>query len=367
MIHRLHVFSPSCVLIVICSTFVRAGGATMERVQVAADHRSFELAGSGARLVPWGFNYGHHGQLLEDIWESDWPAVEHDFHDMRALGANVARIHLQFPKFMDALNRPNPKALARLTRLLKLAESDGIYLDLTGLASYRKADRAVWYDALSDKDRWTAQANFWEAIAQTCADSPAVFCYDLMNEPINSGKRSDGWYAGPLGGYYFLQRLSLDQPTRPADDIAREWSHTLIAAIRKSDNKHLITIGMLPSWGIPLKAVAPELDFVAVHIYPAAGKVDDAIKNLKQFDIGKPVVIEETFPLSCGVADERAFLLKSRGIAAGWLGHYDGQSIVELQALQRSGKLTLAQGMWLDWLKLFKEIGPKMKRPGASP
>ena len=62
--------------------------------------------------------------------------------------------------------------------------------------------------------------------------------------------------------------------------------------------------------------IGPELDFIAVHIYPNTGKVADALKNLKQFDIGKPIVVEETFPLSCGVPDERDFLLQSRGIAA---------------------------------------------------
>ena len=58
-------------------------------------------------------------------------------------------------------------------------------------------------------------------------------------------------------------------------------------------------------FGLPPKAIAPDLDFMAVHIYPKAGKVDAAIDNLKIFAVGKPLVIEETFPLSCGVDDER--------------------------------------------------------------
>ena len=44
-------------------------------------------------------------------------------------------------------------------------------------------------------------------------------------------------------------------------------------------------------------------------------------------------MIEETFPLSCGVDNERDFLLQSRGIAAGWIGHYPKETPDELLAL----------------------------------
>src|SRR5208337_3865286 len=122
--------------------------------------------------------------------------IESDFIDLTNMRANVIRIHLQFPMFMDGPNKPNAAALKRLTRLLELAEKHGIYLDITGLASYRPQERAGWYDAMSDNDRWAAQARFWEAIAATCAKSVAVFCYDLVNEPIVLGERKDGWYTG---------------------------------------------------------------------------------------------------------------------------------------------------------------------------
>jgi hypothetical protein len=274
--------------------------------------------------------------------------------------ANVIRIHLQFPDFVKGPGRFDPEALARLTQMLELAKKHRIYLDITGLSCYRKNKRADWYDAMSDKDRWRTQAQFWEAIAERCASSPAVFGYDLINEPIVSGKRKDGWYTGEFGGYEFLQRLSLDQGDRPLDDIAREWTRTMVAAIRKRDKTHLITIGMLPAWGVSPKAVGPELDFIAVHIYPRAGKVEDAIANLKQFDVGKPIVIEETFPLYCGVADERQFLLSSRDIASGWIGQYPDASPAELKARQRSGQITMADAAYLNWVELFDELGPRM-------
>src|SRR5262249_41749717 len=117
-----------------------------------------------------------------------------------------------------------------------------------------------------------------------------------------------------------------------------------------------------PAWVVSQKAVGPDLDFIAVHIYPAAGKVDEAIANLKQFEIGKPIVVEETFPLSCGVAEEREFLLKSRGIACGWIGQYPDQSPAELETLKRIGQITTAQTAYLAWINLFREVGPAMLR-----
>jgi hypothetical protein len=88
--------------------------------------------------------------------------------------------------------------------------------------------------------------------------------------------------------------------------------------------------------------------------------MDNAMETLRQFDIGKPVVIEETFPLSCSAADLKTFLLDSRRYACGWIGHYNGESIGRLEALQQSGKITLQQTIWLAWLQLFVETGPSM-------
>src|SRR4051812_38862001 len=78
------------------------------------------IAVDGSRFTndftPWGFNYDrdYRFRLLEEYWEAEWPTVEQDFREMKALGANVVRIHLQFARFMDAPDRPNEANLARL-------------------------------------------------------------------------------------------------------------------------------------------------------------------------------------------------------------------------------------------------------------
>jgi hypothetical protein len=349
-----------------------ASPAATPRVEVAADKRGFVLAGTTTPFRPWGLNYGNAGRLIEDFWADEWPTVEADFRAMKAMGANVVRVHLQVGKFMTAADKADAAALERLGKLLALAEQTGLYLDLTGLGCYRKADIPPWYDSLGEMDRCAVQARFWEAVAERCAASPSVFCCDLINEPVSpGGKRKPGeWLSGkPFGGYDFVQFIALDPAGRPREGIARQWIKTLSAAIRKHDRKTLITVGLLPwtpEWrhlsGFLPDKVAPELDFVSVHIYPKTGKVDEAMTGLKHFVVGKPVVIEETFNLSCPVADVEAFLKRSREHACGWMGHYDGLTIEQLDERREKKTITLAQAIYRDWLLLFRRMAPEMER-----
>ncbi|MCC6421008.1 MAG: cellulase family glycosylhydrolase [Gemmataceae bacterium] len=343
-------------------TRAQAPAEPLEWVRVSPDGRRFVLEKSKRPFVPWGFNYDHDekGRLIEDYWDTEWARVEEDFREMKDLGANVVRIHLQFGKFMKARDQADPKALDRLGKLLALAEKTRLYLDLTGLGCYHKQDVPAWYDALSEEERWAAQARFWEAIAGRCKDSPAVFFYDLMNEPVvPGGKRKAGdWLGPPFGGKHFVQCITLDQKGRPRPEIAAAWTKQLAAAIRKHDKRHLITVGLvdwsldrpgLTSGFVPDRIAAP-LDLICVHIYPKKGEVDEALATLKGFAIGKPVVIEETFPLQCSVEEFARFMKASRQTAAGWIGFYWGQTPAELRRAN-----TFPAAITLQWLEFFQK------------
>lgn len=342
--------------------------APLERIRVSDDARGFIAEPSGRHFRPWGFNYDHDAQsrLLEDYWEADWAKVVADFREMARLGANVVRVHLQLGKFLKGPDEPDLKALDRLSKLVALAEETGLYLDVTGLGCYRKADVPAWYDALDEPERWTAQARFWRAVASRCAASPAIFCYDLMNEPVvPGGRRKDReWLGPPFGGFCYVQFITLDQRARPRPEIARAWIETLVDAIRAEDPAHAITVGMV-DWsldrpgltsGFVPAVVAARLDFLSVHLYPKTGKVDEAVETLKSFAaVGKPVVIEETFPLGCSLDDFRKFLVLSKPHAAGWIGFYWGKTIDEYRA---SKSKTIADAMMLGWLDLFRQGPP---------
>lgn len=338
----------------------------MPSVRVSADQRGFELVPGGQKLTPWGFNYDHDetGRLIEDYWLTEWPKVEEDFREMKSLGANVVRIHLQFGKFVPKPNEPDETSLKQLERLVKLAEQTGLYLDLTGLACYHKADVPAWYDELTEADRWSAQAVFWEAVASRCKGSPAIFCYDLMNEPVSpAGQRKPGeWLGPPFAGKHFVQMISLDQRGRPRPEIARAWIAKLVEAIRKHDRQHLVTVGLvdwsldrpgLTSGFVPDK-IAADLDFLCIHLYPHKGKLAEAQETLRGFAVGKPVVIEETFVLHCGFPEFAEFIDKSRETASGWIGFYWGKTPDELR---KSG--TIGDAILLSWLEFFTNHAPK--------
>lgn len=331
--------------------------AGMETVKIATDQSGFILFPSGERFVPWGHNYAS-VDIMERLF-NDPQRVEREFAEMQAAGTTVARIHPEMFRILTGPDQADPQALDQLKRLLKIAQDSGIHLKITGLACYKIDKRMAWYDAMDEPERWKTQAFFWQIIARTCAESPAVFAYDLVNEPAAVGKREDGWYLGRMGEVEFCQRLSLDAGDRSGDEIFREWTRRMVSAIHKHDQTHLITMGMLPFPGA-YKAAAEQLDFVSPHLYPKTDKVDEEIELLKKFDWGKPIVIGETFPLSCGVDDERDFLLKSRPFAHGWIGHWPDESPAVLAELKETGKATIHNAIWLSWVELFKELGPQM-------
>jgi len=357
-----------CIVLLASESQSRATAAEMKAVRVSDDGSRFVLEGTDDKFTPWGFNYDHdeNGRLLEDYWDAEWPKVEEDFREMKEFGANVVRIHLQTGKFMPQPDKVGQSNLGQLARLVKLAEQTGLYLDITGLGCYHKRDVPEWYDALQEAERWDVQARFWEAIAETCAESPAIFCYDLMNEPILAGgkKKETDWLAGEFAGKHFVQRITLDLGGRTREQVAKAWVDKLVAAIRKHDKRNMITVGVIPwahTWpnARPLfysKQVSENLDFASVHFYPEKGEVEKALTALAVYDIGKPLIIEEMFPLKCSLEELGAFIDSSRANADGWIGFYWGKTPEECR---RSG--TLGDAVTAAWLEFFKNKADEIK------
>jgi len=372
MTARRHDFRIPMISLTVCAALASlcwaAGEKGLERIRASDDGRHFVGAESGRRFIAWGVNYDHDddGRLLEDYWQNEWPTVVEDFGEIKALGANVVRVHLQVGRFMNAPQEPNDASLARLADLVKLAERTGLYLDVTGLGCYHKQDVPAWYNAMNEAQRWDVQAQFWEAVAKTCAHSDAIFCYDLMNEPILPGgdKVETDWLAGDFAGKHFVQRIALDLAGRRREEVARAWVDALVAAIRKHDARSMVTIGVIP-WAMtwpkakPLfysKEVSENLDFVSVHFYPERGEIDKALKALEVYDVGKPLVIEEMFPLRCSLNEMDAFIDGSRQIADGYISFYWGRTAEEYSRQPHDLKGMLLRG----WLEYFQTKTPEI-------
>ena len=343
--------------------------APLEHIRVSDDGSHFVRATSGDRFAVWGVNYDHDGsgRLLDEYWIDEWDTVVEDFREIKALGANCVRVHLQVGKFMREPDQPDRAALDQLARLVTLAEDTGLYLDVTGLACYHKANIPVWYDKLGEQERWAVQASFWEAVARTCGNSPAIFCFDLMNEPILPGKKpATDWLAGEFGGKHFVQRIGLELKGRTREQIAEAWVNTMSDAIRKHDKRHMITVGVIP-WvfafggGKPLfysPRVGKRLDFVAVHFYPKKDEVDKALKALQAYEVGKPLIIEEMFPLKCSAKELTEFIDKSSAHTDGWISFYWGTPAAQLRAKDNA---TIGEAITASWLETFSSKSAAMK------
>ena len=342
--------------------------APLPRIRVSDDGKDFVRGDDGSRVVLVGANYDHdsNSRLIEEYWHDEWETVAEDFREMKALGFDVVRIHLQVERFMKSAEEPNEAELAQLRRLVELAEETGLYLDLTGLGCYRKERVPAWYDALSEADRWTVQARFWKAVAEACERSPAVFCYDLMNEPILPGDEpSTEWLGGELGGFWFVQRISLHLDGRTREEVAKAWIDKMAKAIRSVDDETLITVGVIP-WAHVWPGAKPlfhdpktgeNLDFVAVHFYPKSGEVEKALTALAVYDVGKPIVVEEIFALSASAEETIDFIERSRPIADGWISFYWGRTIEE-----NAASSDIAGQITANWLKTFSENVAKKDR-----
>jgi hypothetical protein len=302
-------------------------------------------------------------------------------------------------------------ALANLDKLVALAGRLGLRLDLTGLAFYRRTAAPSWYRALDDEAMQQAQAAFWRAIAARFADEPAIFCFDLQNEPTITVEDTREIVGAPFAdGYHYVNLVgrdvsaqwarwirdrygnearlrrhwpnfplpgeSFDRPALPtpldrerqadlvdfAHERARQWTRRLAAAIRAYDQRHLITIGMT-SWSLPFddiysffapQVVGPELDFISLHLHLAGPDErraqDEALLALRGAWIGKPLVLEEMSFLTSPDARE-AFLDRAAHGASGFFGYYWGRTPQELRS-DRSIKAAVAR----DSLERFTRL-----------
>jgi len=103
--------------------------------------------------------------------------------------------------------------------------------------------------------------------------------------------------------------------------------------------------------GFILQEIAGSLDFISVHVYPKTGHFEQDLINLKSFQIGKPLVIEETFPMNCKPLELRQFLTLSKADACGWMSFYWGQTPAELKRSKKP-----ADALTREWLNVFRPM-----------
>jgi hypothetical protein len=92
---------------------------------------------------------------------------------------------------------------------------------------------------------------------------------------------------------------------------------------------------------------------VSIHLYPGKDTLDDDLAALNVYEVGKPLVVEEIFPLKAGMEGTEAFMDKATPPVDGWISFYWGKSIEESRQ-----KGDIAGAITADWLTRFRARSP---------
>ena len=342
-------------VVVLISATALAGsaqaGSKMGLIVVGPDGKGFVEQPSGRPFTPFGVNYyDPNTGWAPKIWRQFDPNhVTRHFEVMHDLGINCARVFLTAATFQPDVNTTDERALAKLDAFIGIARQSGIRLILTGpdhwegSPAYWKPDRFAGEQALKALD------NFWRTVGQRYRAEPAIFAWDLLNEPhmpwftetwrpmwnqwlqakygtwekfkaawASEIKEGDSW-----GSVAAAQNKASKGNPRLLDwqlfreHLADKWVRRQVEAIRQADPTHLVTVGYI-QWSYPLvrggdpslyAAFNPQrqsrwLDFLCIHFYPLLGKPLESKeawdRNLTYLQsalaychVGRPVVLEE--------------------------------------------------------------------------
>jgi endo-1,4-beta-mannosidase len=340
-------------LLLVAATLAGAAqtGPAMGLIAVDPNGQSFIEKPSGRPYTPFGVNYyDPNTGWAPKIWRQfDAKRVTRHFEVMRSLGVNCARVFLTAATFQPDVNTIDEQALAKLDTLVRIARQSGIWLILTGpdhwegSPAYWKPDRFAGERALKALD------NFWRAAGRRYRGEPAIFAWDLLNEPHipwfmetwrplwskwlqakyeDVDKLKTAW-AGELKEGESWGNVAVPENKASAgnprlldwqrfrESLADEWVRRQAEAIRQADPTHLVTVGYI-QWSYPLvrggnpsqyAAFNPQrqarwLDFMCMHFYPLLGRPlgskEAWDRNLAYLQatlaychVGKPVVLEE--------------------------------------------------------------------------
>ena len=130
----------------------------------------------------WGMNWGVGDHAPVDRLASTTPELRTSRFSVPSFGSArdgaPTPAHLSSARAGDATPSTHApsQTLAALRRLLALAQSDHVYLDITGDLVWQPARAPAWYARMRWQARWRVQARFWKAVAQVASGSPAVLC-----------------------------------------------------------------------------------------------------------------------------------------------------------------------------------------------
>jgi len=184
-------------------------GVKMQLITVAPDGGGFVERDSGRPYVVFGTNYyDPNTGWAPKLWRRfDEEKVRLHFEVMGRLGVNCARVFLTAGSFQPRPDAVEVEALKKLDKLVAMAGRAGIRLILTG-PDHWEGSPAYWRpDRFAGPDALGALENFWQVVGARYRGEPAIFAWDLLNEPhmpwfIEQWRgRWNSWLKSKYGGW----------------------------------------------------------------------------------------------------------------------------------------------------------------------
>ena len=244
-------------------------------------------------------------------WWSDFDAgeVQEEFSIIRELGLSLVRIFLLWDDFQPEPDKLSPDCLNNLVKVSDIAASLNLKLDVTFFTGHMsgpnwaphwmlhgekpkyikqvisggKIVERGYLNPFSDEKVLSAEKFQLQSIVRLLRDHPAIWCWNLGNEP--------DIFALPS-----------------SDTIGKKWAIEMVETIRSIDTNHPITCGLhiaslLYNNGLRVDQIFSGTDFAVMHSYPMY--MQGLVKNPLDPDFvpftcaltaaisGKPVFMEE--------------------------------------------------------------------------
>ena len=140
----------------------------------------------------------------------------------------------------------------------------------------------------------------------------------------------------------------------------------MIDSIREHDAVTPITLAIGCWDDCPPYLVTPwvfdQLDLLSLHVYPRSEEVHDAVSVTEQWDVGKPVLVTETFPIRVAPSAWEWYLREIATEVNGLISQFSGYPLTELAEIPT----------WTPWQQaadILMELGDDLERelPLAQP
>ena len=400
----------------------------MRIVKVDPSGWGFTEEGSDSVFTPWGCNYYDPGTGWSPrIWEQFDPVrVAKHLDHIRAIGANTIRVFSTVRNLLASPRRVRAAGIARMVEMLTLAEARGLRVIWSGPSRW-EGTPAWWredapYEVCARDDLMAALETAWRAMGKAFRGHPALFAYDLQNEPYAPSlptramnRRWARWRAAhapdapaalPAPPAREGERW-LEAVQRFREELAAEYVRRMSTAVRETDDTHLVTIGMHQKsapfdWYPPDSYIAfnphrmaAHLDYTSIHYYPHHNWHPNLYRDpcetprgmretlwharaiCRYVHIpGKPVVMEECGWYSGGDVlignreqpwrseeDQTAWCTRlvkaTRGDVCGWL-FWPYRDTPSASDFSRGSGLYSANGRLKDWGRAFARLSPRI-------